>query len=541
MKVSSKRAEYVALTALVLSVVFFVATWVIGALTGAFAVSALSWQILGSAMIWLVLVIVFHQRSLAEREKLDMAQLAKTENADTIFQSNADRTVLFAVAQKRLAVLEKWFIPIFAILIAVYEIVMGLYQFGRISDVSAEELNFPQLAAVFMVIIAFTSFLISRYATGMSAQAEWKPLRAGGSYLLATAILSFLAAIALAFAQFKIVVVLTILGWIVPVLLIVLGGEIALNVVLDIYRPRIAGQYSRSAFDSRFLGMINEPGGILHTFASAIDYQFGFTVSQTWFYRLLEKAIVPLVLFSIVTLYLFSCFVIVGPGEEAIIEHLGSFHNGGRLAGPGITVKLPWPFDIAYIYPTGRIQQVNIGFVEEEEDDAAKNGHKPFLWGEKHYKEEYNLLVATDTEGIETEEGAAPVSIVIAAVPVQYRIKNLEDFVYNHTDSESVLSAMCYRELVRFAVSAKIETDGDQAGEDGKLSLLGAGRADAAKLLTERVQEAADNEGLGIEIVFLGLQGVHPPVEVAPDYEKVIAAVQKKQAMILSAQAESNK
>ena len=540
MNISSKRAEYVALRGLILSIIFFASAWVIGAMSGAFAVLALSWQILGGALIWLVLVILFHQRSLAEQEKLDMVQLARTKNADTIFQGAAERAELFAVAQKRLAILEKWFIPIFAILIAVYQIAIGLYLFNRASGEIAQELSFLQLGAVLMVGIAFISFLISRYATGMSAEQQWRPLSAGGSSLLATAILAFASAICLALAQFKYTVYLTILAWAIPVLLIVLGVETALNVVLDIYRPRIAGQYSRSAFNSRLLGMISEPGGILRTFASAIDYQFGFNVSQTWFYRLLEKAIVPLVLFSIVTLYALSCVVVVGPGQEALIEHLGSFDNGGRLVGPGIHRKLPWPFDIAYKYSTRQIQQINIGFVEEAESDQA--ARKPLFWAEKHYKEEYDLLVATTAEGSKDEEGAVPVSLVRAAVPVQYRIKDLPAFVYKHSEPERMLESICYRELVRLTASAKIEPEGDESGaDDRKLSLLGAGRKAAAQYLADEIQKKADEVQLGVDVVFVGLQGVHPPTDVAKSYEEVTGSVQKKQASILNALAERNK
>jgi len=72
-------------------------------------------------------------------------------------------------------------------------------------------------------------------------------------------------------------------------------------------------------------------------------------------------------------------------------------------------------------------------------------------------------------------------------------------------------------------------------------SLLGAGRNQAKRILTNNIQKAANEAGLGVEIVFLGLQGLHPPAEVAPDYQKVVGAVQKKQALILEAQAERNK
>ena len=44
-----------------------------------------------------------------------------------------------------------------------------------------------------------------------------------------------------------------------------------------------------------------------------------------------------------------------------------------------------------------------------------------------------------------------------------------------------------------------------------------------------------------MQIVFLGLYGVHPPAEVAKEYEQVIASVQEKQANVLNAQAERNR
>ncbi|MBA7696252.1 hypothetical protein ES703_104895 [subsurface metagenome] len=92
--------------------------------------------------------------------------------------------------------------------------------------------------------------------------------------------------------------------------------------------------------------------------------------------------------------------------------------------------------------------------------------------------------------------------------------------------------------MTKFAASAKIEVDDET---DLEQSLLGAGRSEAKNILTRQIQSAADEAGLGVEIVFLGLQGIHPPPEVAADYQAVVGAVQKKQALIFEAQAERNK
>jgi len=541
MTVSSKRPEHIALVSLILSVVFFGIAFFLGRGSGFFAVSAISWLILSSALIWLVLCLQFHQRSLAEQEKLDVGQLGKDEKDSTIFQASGERASLFAAAQRRLQILEKWFIPIFSALIAAYQLGLGLYLLKTILGGIESEQQQPLLCAIGMTAIAFVSFLMSRYATGMSAQPQWKPLRAGGSSLLGIAILCFVLAIGLALSQFKYTQVIDVIDWLVPVLLVVLGVETAFNLIFDIYRPRLKGQYSRSAFDSRLLGIINEPGGIFRSAASAIDYQFGFKVSQTWFYKLLEKAIAPLVLFAAVTLYLLSCIVVVGPNEEAIIERFGNPVNNAndiRLVGPGLSFKWPWPIDIAYSYKVKKVMEVNIGFVPMAKEDSDDVGYGPLLWGTKHYEEEYHLLVASKETGITSNESAVPFSLVIAPVSVQYNVRDLYSFIYKHKEPEKRLEAICYRELTKFAASAKIEVDNEA---DLEQSLLGAVKSEAKNKLTREVQKAVDEAGLGVQIVFLGLQGIHPPPEVAADYQAVVGAIQKRQALILEAQAERNK
>ncbi|MHC4551192.1 MAG: protease modulator HflK [Planctomycetota bacterium] len=534
MNVSSRKARKVSLIAFILSLIFFVFTLALGAAVKVLAMYLMSWVILAGAMVWLILVLQFHQRVLAEQEKLDMSQLAKSDQQGTIFSGGADRMALMAVAQKRLVFLEKWVVPIASAIIAVYQILIGLWLFKLILDPTKAldwQYENPLLGAFLMAGVAFFSFLFSRFATGMSSEKQWKPLRGGGSYLLLTAVLGFAIAVSLGFAQFKHAQGLVVMKHIIPWVLVVLGIEILLNSILDFYRPRVAGEYNRAPFDSRILGIFNEPGGMMHTIAHTIDYQFGFKVSQTWFYQLLGKAIMPLILLAMLILYLMSSVVVIGPGQAGVIENFGA---PVRDEGPGLHFKWPWPIEIAYMYPTDEIQQLSIGYKEGEED---KN-RKAFLWGEKHFEEEYDLLVAVKTDTESQDESAVPVSIVQASVPIQYRISNMRQYLYNHKEAAAMLEAICYRELTRFAVSANIDTDAVGGAQD---SLLGPGRLTASKTLKSRIQTAADEAQLGVEIVFLGLQGVHPPAEVAKEYEQVIASVQQKQATVLAAQAERNK
>lgn len=132
-----------------------------------------------------------------------------------------------------------------------------------------------------------------------------------------------------------------------------------------------------------------------------------------------------------------------------------------------------------------------------------------------------------------------PVSIIRAAIPVQYRVVDLYKYLYNHADSQKVLETLCYREVIKFAAGARIEPESES--KSGEESLLGAGRAKAAAELVGIIQKEADQMGLGVEIVFMGLQGFHPPPGVAQDFQAVVGAVQKKQAAILEAIAGRDK
>ena len=145
------------------------------------------------------------------------------------------------------------------------------------------------------------------------------------------------------------------------------------------------------------------------------------------------------------------------------------------------------------------------------------------------------LLVASRHAAQDVQAGAVPVSLIIAVVPVQYRINDLYSYIYNHSDPEKLFEAICYRELTNFVASASIEVEGDR-----ERSLLCGGRANARAVLTQRIQKAVNDAGLGLEIVFLGLQGIHPPPDVAKAYDDVIGAVQEKQKFILRAHSQRN-
>ena len=120
MALSSSRAKYLSMALLAVAALFFIIILILGKWSNFFAISAIAFYLLATALICFVLLIQFHLRTLAEQEKLDTSQLAEDAQASTIFAEQERQADLFAVAQKRLAILEKWFVPIMAAIVALY-------------------------------------------------------------------------------------------------------------------------------------------------------------------------------------------------------------------------------------------------------------------------------------------------------------------------------------------------------------------------------------------------------------------------------------
>ncbi len=107
--------------------------------------------------------------------------------------------------------------------------------------------------------------------------------------------------------------------------------ENLLTLVFEIYRPRVKGQAEHPLYESRLIGLLSQPGGLITTAAQALDYQFGFKVSETWFYRYLERALAWLILGQIVVLLLSTSFAFVEIGEHGLLERFGRPVAGSEM------------------------------------------------------------------------------------------------------------------------------------------------------------------------------------------------------------------
>lgn len=565
-----RRARNIALIGLVFQLALCVLFTFLWLSSSSDAVRGLTYLSGVGVWIWLALVMMYHQRALVQDEAFETEQLRRETaglGGERIFDTEGERLLL---AKRRLDWMYRWLLPIFSIILVVSLIfTAGLrWPWGLMESFSSGK--WPRVTPLagglliwFVGGAAFLSFLLSRTVVGMARRKEWQMLRAGASYLMGITLAAVATAAVMAVMHFSngtIVVPERVVAYILRILLLVLAAEFLLNWVLDLYRPRIAGEAPRPAFDSRLLGLFSEPGGIAGSIAEAINYQFGFDVSSTWFYQLLQRSVVPLLGFGVLTLFAASCFVFVESGETAVIEHFGKPRSadGQKVAtlGPGLHFKWPWPIDVARKVGIAQVHELKVGLEEVQAEVAPKD--ELILWTNKHSQEPHLMvLLATPETGRIMEREAAtrpagadrgftatapsedvqhgeagravPVSILRVAATIQYKVRDAWQWLTEYEDPEQMLETIANREIMRHCATADV------------MGLLGSDRGRIEKAIWKDVQAAADEVKLGVDILFFGLQGVHPPEDTAEDFEKVISAENEKVATINSARADANK
>ncbi|MDB6054821.1 MAG: Band 7 protein [Verrucomicrobiales bacterium] len=472
---------------------------------------------------FLVTLISYFQMRLMDREqleKLEYDELNKEKASATLFTSQEADSF---PARRSREQFERFFIPLFTILIVTLSCYFLYRAFNVLKIVRPIEQSRAYIALSVYALFGLVFFILGKYSSGLSRNNPQSLLRPSGSFLMTSAYICFIVTGTIAATRASFPNADTYVARILCVVLLLITVEYLFSLVFEIYRPRVKGRAGRLLYDSRFAGLFGEPESVFKTAAHAMDYQFGFKVSETWFFRFFRKNILILILAQIAILLVSTTVVVIEPGEQALLERFGKQVNQGEVLNPGPHFKLPWPIDSIRRYKTLEVQSFNIGF--EADDTKAKE--TVILWTLSHYKEEYNLLVASRDElGSTNNQDAVPVNLLTVSIPVQFQIKDLKSYAYNFSDAANVLQNLATREVVRYLVGVDLH------------EIMSFGRSEAAETLKKRIQAEADRYNLGVQIIFIGLQDIHPPVKIAESYENVVSAGQEVQTKLLTAQAD---
>lgn len=205
------------------------------------------------------------------------------------------------------------------------------------------------------------------------------------------------------------------------------------------------------------------------------------------------------VLAAVVLGYLSTSVYTVATTDAALVERFGRPVDGGRMIGPGVHLKAPWPVDRVVAVDVHTVHTIALGNVTNEgafaliwtQDHGAGD---PFLAGDNTFFFPYLLI--------------------------HYRVRNVFDYTMYHVDADELLMGVADATISSRFASMSFD------------DIVGSGRRLLEEHIRDDVQETLDELESGLEVVGVYFKDVHPPIFIADAFERVIAARQDKQKQI---------
>jgi membrane protease subunit HflK len=209
-----------------------------------------------------------------------------------------------------------------------------------------------------------------------------------------------------------------------------------------------------------------------------------------------RNASIGIMITAFVLAYLSTGIYRVDYREQACAEHLGE-----RLptVGPGMHWVWPWPLGRVRIQDVTTIQEIHIG-------NISINKSTPLLWTKKHGTEE--PFISGDQ------------NFVYPYVSIHYRIKNIQMYIYEHSQPVKLMEEFAYQTLSRLLAIHTFD------------HITGSHRRMIVKNMHHKLQKKLDQFKTGIQVLSVHFKDVHPPISVADAFERVVASYQYKQNQV---------
>ena len=223
---------------------------------------------------------------------------------------------------------------------------------------------------------------------------------------------------------------------------------------------------------------------------SFLENNTGITMRGLWSMRLI-KQIVPYTVIAVAALFWISTGIVqVESYQEAAIYRLGVLQD--ETLKPGIHLTLPAPFDKVEYYDTQKVNKVSIGYVAKEDTDN--------LWTGTHGSSEHKLLLGGGNE------------LVSINLKIEYKIKDLHTYITTSTAPVSILEAHAYDLITQRVIVTDLET------------LLAVDRGEFTSEFKKDLEKILSEHNIGVELVSVVMESIHPPLEIASVYQGVIGA-----------------
>ncbi len=544
-------------------------------------VIASAWAFSG-AIVWVGLVATFYQHRLERLESLELDSTAGALDANGTRLDSEGR--LFTadearVARKRLALMHSVLMPVLSVVQALTLIGLAwsvIWWFDHEGDAKSDVGDFQvgtalgwQLAVVFG--IALLSFIFSRFLAGMAVQRAWSNLRGGAAVMVGNALVTLALGIGTVVEMLKDSTkdagksdaVMRGIAIGIAIFMFAVAAETLLNFLLNLYRPRRAGETPRPAFDSRLLSLLAAPDSIVRSINEAVNYQFGFDITSSWGYQLLLRNVIRLSTVCVVMLLALTTLVVVQPQEQGLRLRFGAIDGEVYQGAP--MFKLPWPIDTAVVSDVNRVRELPLGLIKpfsnqdvivwgEESVDimqaaniflvAAGGRAQEVMGADRLANGLANELSGSARVGREdalTAQATDQFAVVEADIILQYRVRDheFEKYLEFSNDSRARRSTLDMRERALRAIALREVTSAlsNRSLEEVLSPPVEAPLVDA---LAKGIQAAFDRAECGVEVVGLSIPRLRPPGKDGGKFEELSIARQNGRRQLEDAQSTVN-
>ncbi len=551
-----QRATNIAGFGFLLQIVVATVLLIFGLRAGDATAEYAAWYLYVGLVVWLGMIVIFNQHKLERLEALEEGELtASGTTGESIFDRSGEE---IRTAARRLRLMYKWVMPGASLLVVLLLGILAWIMFDQLSEIaeptSRLELGLTQSKGWLIAVglgFAVICFIFSRYLAGMAALGVWQNLRAGAGVMVGNVIVLMAVVVGTIFRFFEIDSVIWVAAWLIPVLMVAVAIEIVLNLILNMYRPRVSGDWPRAAYDSRGLSLLATPDNFVRSINDAVNYQFGFDITSSWGYQLLLRSGAWLTVLGLIVLIGLSTLSVVGGREQGLRLRSGAIvtGDGSPVRDSGFFWKLPWPLETTALFDVGRVRELPLtpmdrtrrpGFLWEDEIKLAP-GEKlePFIVGRSRLGGE---LIDQSTGADADGDFGGEYALVDMLILMEYRIQSRDsegasgllrylrfgtDRVarrQNLTVREQGLRDLALSEVTRYMATRSLD------------EVLSDERAEISGSLQTLIQNRFDELEVGVDLLSINIPMIRPSGDAAKDFQDLPLAVQQRDQLVANAE-----
>ena len=236
-----------------------------------------------------------------------------------------------------------------------------------------------------------------------------------------------------------------------------------------------------------------------------LEQNTGITMRSLWSMQIIKKTVPYAVMATALVLWLSTGIVQIESNQKGALYRVGKLND--KALEPGIHLTLPWPIDKVEIYDTETVKEVTIGYSAQ---DVSSN-----LWTEAHGENEYKLLLGGGNE------------LVSMNLRVHYKIGDVISYLQNSAAPVSLLESAAYEIVTARTIVSDLD------------SMLAADREAFSESFKSELAERVKEYDIGVEVVSVIVESIHPPVDIADIYQQIISAGIQAEKLRLDAEAKA--